>query len=48
VKLIALGEKVLLMRSHFLSPAQIAELFESAQASIHTKDSTVWIVIEKL
>jgi demethylmenaquinone methyltransferase/2-methoxy-6-polyprenyl-1,4-benzoquinol methylase len=27
VKLVALAEKILLMRSHFLSPIQIASLF---------------------
>ena len=34
VKLIALGEKLLLMRSHFLSPKQIADLFISRDAQV--------------
>ena len=49
VKLIALGEKVLLMRSHFLSPEKIVELFsfDSAKASIHAAEGDAWVVIEK-
>ena len=47
VKLIALMEKALIMRSHFLEAKQIAALFPPATANIHTKDSTVWIVVEK-
>jgi ubiquinone/menaquinone biosynthesis C-methylase UbiE len=47
VKLIALAEKLLLMRSHFLSPAQITSLFPSAKAKIFTEDSSAWIVVEK-
>ncbi|NWG08428.1 MAG: class I SAM-dependent methyltransferase [Chloroflexi bacterium] len=46
VKLIALAEKLLLMRSHFLSPRQIADLFE--RATIHTEDSSAWVVVLKL
>ncbi len=45
VKLIALGEKLMLMRSHFLAPDQIAALFDSAR--VITKDSSAWIVVEK-
>jgi ubiquinone/menaquinone biosynthesis C-methylase UbiE len=50
VKLIAVGEKILLMRSHFLSPAQIAALFPVAAARLRiiTEDSTTWIVIDKI
>jgi len=50
VKLIAVGEKILLMRSHFLSPAQIAELFPAADARvrIESEDATAWIVIDKI
>lgn len=49
VKLVALGEKVLLMRSHFLSPEKIVELFsfDSAKASIHATEGDAWVVIEK-
>ena len=45
VKLIALAEKLLLMRSHFLSPQQIADLFENA--TIHAEDSSAWVVATK-
>lgn len=49
VKLIAMAEKLLLMRSHFLSPAKIVELFsfDSAKASIHATEGNAWVVIEK-
>jgi hypothetical protein len=38
------------MRSHFLSPAQIATLFPVADARIRSEseDATAWIVIDKI
>src|SRR5512139_2047153 len=48
VKLIALAEKLLWMRSHFLSPSQIALLFPPKTTSIYTQQSTAWIVVKKL
>jgi len=49
VKLIALAEKISFMRSHFLSPAKISNLFDgkSAKTHIETEDSLVWVVVEK-
>lgn len=49
VKLVALGEKLLLMRSHFLAPERIVELFsfDSAKTSVHTAEGDAWVVIEK-
>lgn len=47
VKLIALAEKLLLMRSHFLSPLQIASLFPVGSTNIEAKDSSAWVVISK-
>jgi len=49
VKLIALGEKLALMRSHFLRPAEIAELFQqkNADAQIAYEDSTAYIIAQK-
>lgn len=47
VKLIALAEKLLLMRSHFLSPEEIRMLFPKAKTKIFTEDSSAWIVVEK-
>jgi ubiquinone/menaquinone biosynthesis C-methylase UbiE len=49
VKLLALAEKLLLMRSHFLSPGAIEGLFSSRQARsrIEHEDQTVWVVIDK-
>jgi ubiquinone/menaquinone biosynthesis C-methylase UbiE len=47
VKLIALAEKLLLMRSHFLSPIQITSLFPDGSAKIVLEDSNAWVVISK-
>ena len=48
VKLIALAEKILLMRSHFLTPAQIESLVPHTKTKTIREDSTAWIVVEKL
>jgi demethylmenaquinone methyltransferase/2-methoxy-6-polyprenyl-1,4-benzoquinol methylase len=49
VKLIAVAEKLALMRSHFLSPPKIAELFsgDGARVDVFAQDSTAWVVVEK-
>lgn len=47
VKLIALAEKLLLMRSHFLSPLQIASLFPAGSTNVILEDSSAWVVISK-
>ena len=49
VKLIAVAEKLLLMRSHFLAPQKIVDLFsfDSARASVHATEGNAWVVIEK-
>ena len=49
VKLIAVGEKLALMRSHFLSPQAISALFQQSNAKVttQTKEHTAWIIIEK-
>ena len=50
VKLIAIAEKLLLMRSHFLAPDEIVKLFASlrvGKSSIKIADGTVWVIIEK-
>lgn len=49
VKLIAIGEKLALMRSHFLAGDAIAKLFpfENAAIDVHTEDFNVWVVIKK-
>ena len=49
VRLIALGEKLALMRSHFLSPPQIAALFDhpNARVRVETADFIAWIMVEK-
>ena len=49
IKVMALIEKLALMRSHFISPARIAASFghPTAVVSIVRESSTVWIVIDK-
>ena len=49
VKLVALGEKIALMRSHFLSPNEIKDLYSefTDKIQIHYDGYNAWIVIEK-
>ena len=50
VKLIALAEKVLLMRSHFLAPDQIMKLFASVasgEKQVRAENGTAWVVVGK-
>ena len=47
VKLIALAEKLLLMRSHFLAPDEIVKLFTEGEKSIRAEDGTAWVIIKK-
>jgi demethylmenaquinone methyltransferase/2-methoxy-6-polyprenyl-1,4-benzoquinol methylase len=50
VKLIALGEKILLMRSHFIAPKEIAEMFNHqklAKIDIEYQKGNAWIIVEK-
>lgn len=49
VKMIAVVEKLLLMRSHFLSPEKIVDLFafDSAETTIHAVDGNAWVAIQK-
>lgn len=50
VKLIALGEKLLLMRSHFVRPEVIAEMGtrnRAAEVAIERKNGNAWIIITK-
>lgn len=49
-KFMAVAEKIMLMRSHFVSPPAMEGLFRYAKASVHTEKegSTCWIMIDKL
>jgi demethylmenaquinone methyltransferase/2-methoxy-6-polyprenyl-1,4-benzoquinol methylase len=49
IKVMALIEKVTLMRSHFISPLKIMSAFSNPgkTASIEYKGSTAWVVIDK-
>jgi len=51
VKLIALGEKFLLMRSNFLAPKKIVSMCrfdENATINIQKEGGIAWIIIEKI
>jgi demethylmenaquinone methyltransferase/2-methoxy-6-polyprenyl-1,4-benzoquinol methylase len=50
VKIIALFEKITLMRSHFLTPLQIKASinFTDAQARIVQEGVTAWVVVDKI
>jgi len=49
VKMIALAEKLALMRSHFLSPQRITNLFDSldARVRVETANFNAWVIAEK-
>lgn len=52
VKLVALGEKVLLMRSHFYAAPDIGAMFERAAGggcAVHIKGErhTAWVIVDK-
>jgi demethylmenaquinone methyltransferase/2-methoxy-6-polyprenyl-1,4-benzoquinol methylase len=50
VKLIRLGEKLLLMRSHFLHPEKIVELaktLQSGQVELLAEKGNAWVIITK-
>jgi demethylmenaquinone methyltransferase/2-methoxy-6-polyprenyl-1,4-benzoquinol methylase len=47
VKLIALAEKLLLMRSHFLAPDAIMSLFTAGEKSTKSVDGTAWVIVKK-
>ena len=50
VKLLALAEKLALMRSHFLSPQQVLARFDDpgARKRIVTDGWTAWMIVEKM
>lgn len=49
VKLLAVVEKMALMRSHFLSPTAIARLFPpGAQVRIEAEGYTAWVIAQKI
>ena len=48
VKMIAVAEKLALMRSHFLAPPRIASLFPSeAKVRVEAEENTAWVIAEK-
>lgn len=49
VKLVALAEKLALMRSHFLPPSQIAALFANTPAHIviEREGYNAWVIVDK-
>ena len=50
IKLVAIAEKLALMRSHFLNPNSIAQLFPYpiARTRIESEDHNAWIIVDKL
>jgi SAM-dependent methyltransferase len=51
VKFVALGEKLALMRSHFLAPGRIRQYFDvpGVDVTIHENNSTnFWVVVDKI
>lgn len=46
VKGLAIGEKILGMRSHFLSPQKIANLFEDCIVNIESEGALAWVIVE--
>lgn len=50
VKLIAVAEKLALMRSHFLAPEAIADLFsfKGVDIDLHSEDFSAWVIVKKL
>jgi len=50
VKLVALAEKLALMRSHFYSPSKMKRLFEAAggRVAISRDDPNFWLAVEKV
>lgn len=49
VKFLAVAEKLALMRSHFLSPPRIAEMFHypNARVRIETEKPNAWVIVDK-
>jgi len=49
IKLVAVAEKLALMRSHFLNPNSIARLFmyQDASTRIESEDHNAWIIVDK-
>ena len=47
VKLVALAEKISMMRSHFLKPEAISSLFLQGVTNIIHEDYNSWIIIDK-
>lgn len=47
VKLIAIAEKILLMRSHFLAPDEIMKLFDVGERETKSADGTAWVIVKK-
>ena len=50
VKLIAFGEKILLMRSHFLPPEEIVALFTNLNSHVQliSRENYTWVCVEKV
>lgn len=49
VKLVALGERLMLMRSHFYAPAEVMAFFAGRDLTLtlHERGANFWVVVEK-
>jgi len=49
VKMIAIAEKIALMRSHFINPLRIANLFPASHSKIQIESDgpNTWVIVEK-
>ena len=49
IKLVAIAEKLAFMRSRFLDPGKIAQLFfyRNARTRVESEDYTAWIIVDK-
>jgi hypothetical protein len=49
VKLVALAEKVALMRSHFINPERIAGYFKELNAvvNVYVEEHNAWVTVDK-
>ena len=49
IRIVALLEKIALMRSHFLAPKRIAALFKQRNSAyrIQNDGATAWVIIDK-
>lgn len=50
IKMVAIAEKLALMRSRFLNPGRIAQLFShpNARTQVESEGTTAWVIVDKI